>query len=467
MNSLRQRLLLLILLPLFVLIGVGAYVSYGRAVESANQAYDRSLYLAARTLAEEIRLENQSLRVDVLRAAGYLFENHIGSRLFYKIEDEQGRILAGDADLPSPVALSQEVQFFSLVSFEDALLRGQPVRLTSLRHVLVDSPGTPGQAPSTKLITLRVAETLEARQLLTQHILRDTLAIQGLLLLVTMGLVGWGIHVAMRPLEAFRVQLAARDESDASAITPAYNTRELQPLIDTLNSYVQRLGRLIDIRKRFLDNAAHQLRTPLTVLKTQLALAERQIPEPDANAAVRAAVLTTDKAVHLTEQLLALTRAEHAPDMEVPQKVALVALAREVTQSMWHQAQTHQHDLGFETSVAESQVMGMPLLVQEALRNLVDNALVHAGDGVAVTVRVGAGWLEVEDAGVGIAARHQPHVFERFYRADAVALRGSGLGLAIVQEIARQHGAALSLTSPCAGGRGTRIRLQWLPAGVL
>jgi two-component system sensor histidine kinase TctE len=336
-----------------------------------------------------------------------------------------------------------------------------------LRHVLVDSPGTPGQAPSTKLITVRVAETLEARQLLTQHILRDTLAIQGLLLLVTMGLVGWGIHVAMRPLEAFRVQLAARDESDASAITPAYNTRELQPLIDTLNSYVQRLGRLIDIRKRFLDNAAHQLRTPLTVLKTQLALAERQIPEPDANAAVRAAVLTTDKAVHLTEQLLALTRAEHAPDMEVPQKVALVALAREVTQSMWHQAQTHQHDLGFETTVPESQVLGMPLLVQEALRNLVDNALVHAGGGVAVTVRVGAGWLEVEDAGVGIAPRHQPHVFERFYRADAVALRGSGLGLAIVQEIARQHGAALSLTSPCAGGRGTRIRLQWPPAGVL
>ena len=86
MNSLRQRLLLLILLPLFVLIGVGAYVSYGRAVESANQAYDRSLYLAARTLAEEIRLENQTLRVDVLRAAGYLFENHIGLACFTKLK---------------------------------------------------------------------------------------------------------------------------------------------------------------------------------------------------------------------------------------------------------------------------------------------------------------------------------------------------------------------------------------------
>ena len=200
MNSLRQRLLLLILLPLFALIGAGAYVSYGRAVESANQAYDRSLYLAARTLAEEIRLENQTLRLDVLGAAGYLFENHIGSRLFYKIQDDQGRTLAGDDDVPSPALDSQEVQYFSLVSFEDALLRGQPVRLASLRHVLVDSAGSSTAGPRNQLITVRVAETLEARQQLTQHILRDTLAIQSLLLLVAMGLVGWGIHVAMRPL---------------------------------------------------------------------------------------------------------------------------------------------------------------------------------------------------------------------------------------------------------------------------
>ena len=462
MNSLRQRLLLLILAPLFALIGVGAYVSYGRAVESANQAYDRSLYLAARTLAEEIRLEDQSLRLDVLRAAGYLFENHIGSRLFYKIQDAQGRMLAGDADVPAPAAASQEVHFFSLVSFEDAMLRGQPVRLASLRHVLVESPVPGAGAPRNQLITVRVAETLEARQQLTQHILRDTLAIQGLLLLVAMGLVGWGIHVAMRPLEAFRLQLAARDESDDSPIAPARNTRELQPLIDTLNSYVQRLGRLIDIRKRFLDNAAHQLRTPLTVLKTQLALAERETLAAGASAAVTAAIRTTDNAVHLTEQLLALTRAEHAPDMEAPQAVDLVALAREVTQSMWHQAQEQHHDLGFEGTTTESVVQGVPLLIQEALRNLVDNALVHAGAGVVVTVRVGPGWLEVEDAGVGIAPRHQAHVFERFYRAEASAVRGSGLGLAIVQEIARQHGAALSLTSPCAAGRGTCIRLQWL-----
>jgi len=464
MTSLRQRLLLWILLPLLLLIVAGAYVSYQRAVESANQAYDRSLYLAARTLAEEITLEGDRVQVNVLRAAGYLFENHIGSRLFYRIQDARGRTLAGDTDVPAPSIALNGVQYFSLVDFEDGLLRGQPVRLASLRHVLVDATTPPGRTPNTQLITVRVAETLEARQRLIQHILRDTLAIQGLMLVIAVALVWWGIHLAMRPLETFRLQLAARDDADFSAIATGRNARELQPLIDTLNSYLQRLGRLIDIRKRFLDNAAHQLRTPLAILKTQLALAERDTRGQSASSAVSAALRTTDNAVHLTEQLLAMTRAEHAPEMDATREIDLVAMAREVTESLWQRAHDQQQDLGFESALVSSHVQGVPLLVQEALRNLVDNALVHAGAGIHVTVRVGQGWVEVEDDGCGIAAHHQAHVFERFYRADAAAVRGSGLGLAIVQEIARQHALKVQLTSPCANGKGTCIRLTW--AGV-
>jgi two-component system sensor histidine kinase TctE len=336
------------------------------------------------------------------------------------------------------------------------------VRLASLRHVLVDTRAGAGQTPPTQIITVRVAETLEARQQLIQHILRDTLAIQGLMLAVAGWLVWWGIHLAMRPLETFRVQLAARDESDLSAIATERNARELQPLIDTLNGYLQRLGRLIDIRKRFLDNAAHQLRTPLAILKTQLALAERETRGHSAGEAVSAALRTTDNAVHLTEQLLAMTRAEHAPELEAAQRIDLIAMAREVTQSLWQRASDRQQDLGFESTLAHSFVQGVPLLVQEALRNLVDNALVHTGPGIQLTVRVGEGWVEVEDNGHGIPAHHQAHVFERFYRADATAVRGSGLGLAIVQEIARQHGLKVQLTSPCFDVRGTRIRLHWL-----
>ena len=454
--SLRRRLLSWILLPLVALIGVNAWVGYGNAVQAANEAYDRSLYLAARTLAEELSWREGRLQLDVMKAAGYLFENHTGSRLFYKITRTDGQWLAGVADLPdAPVRTQSAVKFFALVQFDDGVYLNQPVRVAQLRHVIEDA----GLADP--LIKITVAETMEARQLLIQHILWDTLGSQGLLLLAAAGLVIWGVQRGIRPLEAFRQQLASKAEDDFSPIQPPDLPRELRPLIGTLNSYLDRLGRLIDIRKRFLDNAAHQLRTPLTALKTQLALAQRNAESQQAQALLSAAMQTTDDAVRLTEQLLAITRVEHAREMHSPQSVDLVALARRVTQE--HLMRAHQlgDDLGLETLVAQCEVQGVDLLLHEALSNLIDNAIHHGPVGTHITVRVGATWLEVQDDGPGITPEHQAHVFERFYRAAPSGVSGSGLGLAIVKEIASQHGAQVSVISPVGGGRGTAIRMRW------
>jgi two-component system sensor histidine kinase TctE len=102
------------------------------------------------------------------------------------------------------------------------------------------------------------------------------------------------------------------------------------------------------------------------------------------------------------------------------------------------------------------------MLLSEALSNLIDNAMVHGGSGVHITVRVGARCFEVEDNGPGIAIEHQAHVFERFYRGAAdPSIKGNGLGLAIVREIALQHRADWQLHSPVQAGRGTRIRVSW------
>jgi two-component system sensor histidine kinase TctE len=347
------------------------------------------------------------------------------------------------------------VKFFALVQFDDGVYLNQPVRLAQLTHVMEDA------GLSDPLIKITVAETMEARQQLIQHILWDTLGSQGLLLLAAAVLVIWGVQRGIRPLEAFRQQLARKADDDFSPIQPPDLPRELRPLIETLNSYLDRLGRLIDIRKRFLDNAAHQLRTPLTALKTQLALAQRN-PEPEqAQALLSAARQTTDDAVRLTEQLLAMTRVEHAREMHSPQTVDLVTLARRVTQE--HLMRAHQlgDDLGLEAQLAQCEVQGVDLLLHEALNNLIDNAIYHGPLGTHITVRVGDRWLEVEDDGPGIAPEHQAHVFERFYRAAPSGVNGSGLGLAIVKEIASQHGAVMHLTSPVEKGRGTRIRMDW------
>ena len=454
--SLRRRLLSWILLPLTGLIGVNAWVGYGNAVEAANEAYDRSLYLAARTLAEELSWQDGRLQLDVMKAAGYLFENHTGSRLFYKVTTPAGQWLAGVAALPdAPLRTQSAVKYFALVQFDDGVYLNQPVRLAQLTHVMEDA------SLSEPLIKITVAETMEARQHLIQHILWDTLGSQGLLLLAAALLVVWGVQRGIRPLESFRRQLANKADDDFLPIQPPVLPRELRPLIDTLNSYLERLGRLIDIRKRFLDNAAHQLRTPLTALKTQLALAQRNAEPEQAQALLSAALQTTDDAVRLTEQLLAMTRVEHAREMHSPHTVDLVDLARRVTQE--HLMRAHQlgDDLGLEVQVAQCEVQGVDLLLHEALSNLIDNAIHHGPVGTHITVRVGESWLEVQDDGPGIALEHQSHVFERFYRAAPSGVNGSGLGLAIVKEIANQHGAVMSLISPLENGRGTRIRMAW------
>ena len=454
--SLRRRLLGWILLPLAGLIGINAWVAYGNAVQAANEAYDRSLYLAARTLAEELEWRDGRVQLDMMKAAGFLFENHTGSRLFYKVETPTGRWLAGVEALPDvPVVGQSAVKYFALVQFDDGVYLNQPVRLAQLTHVMEDAD------VKEPLLKITVAETMEARQQLIQSILWDTLGSQGLLLLAAALLVLWGVQRGIRPLEVFRQQLARKADDDFSPIHPPDLPRELRPLIATLNSYLDRLGRLIDIRKRFLDNAAHQLRTPLTALKTQLALVQRNAEPEQSESLLMAARQTTDDAVRLTEQLLAMTRVEHAREMHSPHTVDLVDLARRVTQE--HLMRAHQlgDDLGLEVQVAQCEVQGVDLLLHEALSNLIDNAIHHGPVGTHITVRVGEFWLEVEDDGPGIAPEHQAHVFERFYRAAPSGVNGSGLGLAIVQEIANQHGAVMQVTSPVEQGRGTLIRMGW------
>jgi two-component system, OmpR family, sensor histidine kinase TctE len=458
-HSLRRRLLTWLLLPLIPLMLAHAWWTYLRAVDVANDAHDRSLYLATRTLAEELYWERGQLRLDVLRGAGYLFENHTGARLFYRIDDSQGRFLVGQAELPKINAPAPSgVQFFALVQYADGVYQERPVRLIRLIHIVE------GAGSNATPLVITVAETREVREQLIAQVLRETLLGQGLLVFVVLLLVWFGVQRGLVPLDAYRQKLAARAEDDFSEIDVPQAPRELRPLFEALNGYLSRLGRLIDIRKRFIDNAAHQLRTPLTVLKTQLTLAQRSQDAEQREQLLAAASQTTNGAVQLTHQLLALTRAEHASEMHAMQPVDLAELARSVTQECLQRAHERGIDLGFEAQDGPHAVMGVQAMLHEVLANLIDNALTHCGEGASVTVRAGAAWVEVEDDGPGIAPEHQAHVFERFYRVPGNKQPGSGLGLAIVREIALQHGAELRLESPAQEGRGTRIRMSWPPS---
>ncbi|MEQ1658760.1 MAG: sensor histidine kinase N-terminal domain-containing protein, partial [Hylemonella sp.] len=161
--SLRTRLLGWILPPLAGLIAINAWVAYGNAIEASNEAYDRALYLASRALAEELVWRDGALQVNVLRAAGYLLENHTGARLYYRISDANGQQLAGEATLPAATPEpAASVKYYALVQFEDGHFRERPVRLAHLTHVLEDEQGR------SHILKVSVAETLETRQQMVQ-----------------------------------------------------------------------------------------------------------------------------------------------------------------------------------------------------------------------------------------------------------------------------------------------------------
>jgi len=455
--SLRRRLLSLLLAPLGVVMGVNAVVGYQQAVQATNDAYDRSLYLAARTLAEELEWQADGrLGLDVLRGVGYLFENHTGARLFYQVLDDQGQLLSGDPSLPalSP-AVPVSVQFFALVRFGEAVHRDQPVRMAELRHVVE------ARVTDQRLVRVVVAETLEARRAMIQRLWADTLASQALVLLTAVVVVILAVQTGIRPLERLRRQLQGKDDMDFTPLALPQTPRELEPLVQAIDSHRARLGRLIDIRKRFIDNAAHQLRTPLTVLRTQLDLAARLPHDPEADAILQAARRTNEQATHLIGQLLALTRAEHSGELHAMAPVDLVAVSREVVGALALAALQAGDDLGLEAPDQPVRVWGVESLLREAVSNLVDNAIRHTPSGAHITVRVEPGAVEVEDDGDGIDARHRAHVFERFYRAAPADRPGSGLGLSIVKEIALRHGATVSLLAHRGGGTGLRVRVEW------
>jgi two-component system sensor histidine kinase TctE len=242
-----------------------------------------------------------------------------------------------------------------------------------------------------------------------------------------------------------------------------------------MNSSRSRLHILISSQRRFIADASHQLRTPLTVLKTQAELALRECDRPHADpdagkAALREIVhsiaATTDSTVNLANRLLALARIENGGSTEANAPVSLRAIARQVGLEMAMAAVAKNIDLSLEAE-HECVVGGQALLLHEMIANLADNALRYTPPGgtVALRVREDAGGvvLEIEDNGHGIAAAERERVFAPFYRAASTLERnpgGAGLGLAIVRDIATLHGAAITLDD-ATGGQGLKVTVSF------
>ncbi len=459
MRSLRARLLAWVLLPLACTVAVAAWLSYQRAVETATVVQDRLLLGSARSIAEQIRFEDGSFVHQIPPAALELFQSTQPDHIFYRVTTGAGRLLAGYTDLhkPAPSVPTHDPYFFNSV------MRASPVRVVALFQPVVG-------APNARPVMVQVAQTLVGRQQMVNDLWMHAVLEQLLLLLLAGALILFGLNRGLKPLLQLRDDVNARVPGTLTPMSTEAMPAELVPLVASLNDYIRRLEAHAGAQSIFIQNAAHQLRTPFALLNTQLSYAVRASAEADRAESVGAAFHTLQQAIRLINQLLTLSMAEslgadtgNGADADIN----LDSLVQEIFESLVAKAQCKAINLGFDKPTEAPALRVNPWVVKEIILNLVDNAIRYTPCGGSVTVCLevadGETTLVVEDNGVGIAPQYREKVFERFYRIHNTDSNGSGLGLAIVHELATRIGARVRLADT-ASGNGLAVRVTFARA---
>ena len=285
-----------------------------------------------------------------------------------------------------------------------------------------------------------------------------------LLLLPVTLLILWGIVSAVsRSLRAVARDVAAQDEGSVAELSVARVPEEIAPLVTAFNSLLARLRHTLSMQRHFMQDAAHELRTPMAAIGLQIENLRAHVPAGDA--AERFAQLEggVTRAQHLIEQLLRLSR-HAAPDAGPSSAVDIAALLRDSVGQLMALADQRRVDVGFEGRVMPVLSASAPEL-RSVFDNLIDNAVRYAPEGGVVDVRLhevgGHAVVDVLDNGPGIPPELLGRVFDRFFRVSGAPAGGSGLGLAIAQAAAARHGLRIVLSNRTDGpGLIARVHLR-------
>lgn len=443
--TLRFGLLLRLGGALVLLLALDAVASYFTALHFANLVYDRWLIDSTRSLAQAVRTTDGRVVFDLPAVGLDVFQFDEVDKTYYRIQSARRGLIAGEPALPM-----QAPSPIGAIRLADGTVHGQSVRLVWIRIV---------PAGADDVVTVAVAETLIKRATLTREILLVMGAPQIALLGFALLLAWLGVSRGLKPLTDLAREIESRDHHNLAPVSEAGLPREARVLATRINELIGRLGSVIGAQKRFVADAAHQLRTPLAAVLLHAERAERAPDSESERLALRALHASVERAARLIQQLLTLARTD--PEAAASTQFGLIdltGLARRVGEEWVARALEHDLDFGLVVPEQAVSVRGDERLLTELLSNLIDNAFRYGRRQGRVTLMVEAGVspsLSVEDDGPGIAAAERHRIFERFYRAPGAGGDGCGLGLAIVREIASLHEANVEVTS---GENGDGVR---------
>lgn len=449
--SLQRTLLLWWLPALALLVPLGALLIYWLALMPALDALDRALTDSGVALAEMIDTRGGQVSLPISEQTARALRADLMDDTEFAVTAPDGRLLGGHAALAalaSPVVAGQW-------RFADALLQGRAVRLATHGVACGGAGG---------VCTVLLAETLTKRAAARRAALLGAVLGALALALPLAGVAVLAVRRALRPLEQAAREVASLTPERLRAVDTRGVPVEVAGFMQATNQLLTRLQGAAEVQRRFVADAAHQLRTPLAVVRVEAAELLARPHPPELAPALRRLHEAAERGSRLAQQLLMLARAE-GMDIDPGQAVDVVdlrQLAAGLADEWLQPALRAGQDLGFDLQPAW--VQGHPVLLAELIGNLVHNATVHAGRGARVTVRtrtLGAhAQLVVEDDGPGVPDDELARLGQRFQRGRGARGDGSGLGLAIVRDIARLHGARVDL-EPGEGGRGLRVCVEF------
>ncbi len=470
-RSLFGEILDWMLTPLLLLWPVSLVLTWLVAQGIAGKPFDRALEYNATALAQLITVNKAQAQFVLPLPARELLRADDSDTVYYQVIGPKGEYLSGEKDLPRPG--EEEKLSPGEVRLRDDEFRGAAIKVAYIWVKL--------ELPESKPALVQVAETLDKRSVLATEIVKGVMLPQFVILPLAVLLVWLALVQAIKPLNHLEERIRARSPDDLSPLDVEAVPMEVAPLVSSVNDLLLRLKDSISTQKRFLADAAHQLKTPLAGLRMQADLAQREgANAEDLKQSLRQIGRSSIRATHTVNQLLALARAESSGTVLIHQPCDLAQLTMDVIRDCVPRAMDKHIDVGYEGAQPGADgvmVKGNATLLKEMVRNLVDNAINYTPSNAdkpgMITARVLVDpfskvlVVQVEDSGPGIPAAERELIFQPFYRVLGTQVDGSGLGLPIVLEIARQHHASVSVDDSRPGqtppGTCFTVRFARLP----
>ncbi|MEO7941105.1 MAG: sensor histidine kinase N-terminal domain-containing protein [Burkholderiaceae bacterium] len=448
-RSLFGEILDWMLTPLLLLWPISLVLTWFVAQTAAGKPFDQALEINVGELAALVHTQDGHLQFDLPMPARKLLRASESETVYYQVLGPQGELISGERHLPLPP--QDEQPRFGQVRLRDDHYQGEGLRVAYKWLEM--------ELPMTRPVLVQVAETQDKRAALATEIVKGVMLQQFIILPLAVLLVWLGLAYAIKPLNQLEERIRARKPDDLSPLDEQSVPQEVAPLVLSVNDLLQRLTKSIAHQKRFLADAAHQLKTPLAGLRMQADLAQRDgVSAEEFKRSLQLIGNASVRATHTVNQLLALARAEGSSSAMARRPCDLAELTVAAVQECLPHAIVKSIDLGYEGAAPASPgatLDGNATLLSEMIRNLLDNAIHYtpsrAEQPGIVTARVLADpfgkvvLLQVEDSGPGIAPSEREMVFQPFYRVLGSGVEGSGLGLPIVQEIAQLHGATITI----------------------